>query len=125
MVTPGGRIEPGEDKEQALFREIDEETTIKIKNPKLVFVEDPNSPEEYGLQYLYVCEYVGGEPKLRPDSEEVALQAAGLGVYEPMWFPLDKIPDQEYPFKSARVGQEILHALENGFPQEPKRWILA
>lgn len=124
MVTPGGRIELNESREEALFREIDEETTVKIKNPRLVFIEDPNQPEDWGLQYIYLCDYASGRPQLRADSEEVMLQAAGHGSYEPMWFPIDKLPDLEYPFKSERLVQEILTALQNGFPKEPKKWIL-
>lgn len=123
MVTPGGHIEPGESAEEAVLRELAEETMIEVANPRLVFVENPND-DRFGLQYIYLCDYVRGEPRMYPDSEELTAQAQGFGTYEPMWFPLDKIPDAEYIFQSERVGQEILLGVKNGFPEEPKQWTL-
>lgn len=123
MVTPGGRIEPDEDVEAALFRELAEETMVEVKNPRLVFIEDPND-NTWGKQYIYLCEYVSGEPQLHPDSEELVIQVQGGGTYEPMWIPLSQLPDAEYPFKSERVCQEILKGVADGFPVEPKEWIL-
>lgn len=123
MVTPGGHIEPGESPEETVLRELAEETMIEVANPRLVFVEDPND-EQFGLQYIYLCDYVSGDPQMHPDSEELVFQAQGGGTYEPMWFPLSKIPDEEYIFQSERVGQEILLGVKNGFPEEPKRWTL-
>lgn len=123
MVTPGGRIEPGEEKIAALLRELAEETMVEIANPRLVFIEDPNSAQ-YGLQYVFLCDYIGGEPQLHPDSEELVYQAQGHGTYEPMWFPLSKFPSAEYPFLSERLAEEIVKGVQQGFPSEPKQWTL-
>lgn len=123
MVTPGGRIEPGEDQETALFRELAEETTVIVKNPRLVYIEEPNDGR-WGTQYIYLCEYVSGEPQLHPASEELVIMEQGGGTYEPMWYPVDQLPDPDYPFRSTRLGDEIVDATQNGFPDESKRWTL-
>ena len=60
MVTPGGRVEEGETPEDTVLREVTEETTVRIANPKLVYVEEPNDGR-WGTQYIYLCEYVSGE----------------------------------------------------------------
>lgn len=123
MVTPGGRLEPGEDPEQALTRELAEETMIEIANPRLVFIEEPNN-QQWGTQYIYLCDYIAGEPQLHPDSDEQRSNLEGKNLYEPMWLPLDLFPHPDFPFRSQRVAEEINKALKTGFPKEPKRWTL-
>ena len=46
-----------------------------MQNPRLVFVE--NAGDIYGMQYIYLCEYVGGEPALNPESDEYAIKCHG------------------------------------------------
>ncbi len=50
---PGGKIEPGEDKEQALYREISEEVGLTILSCTY-FDEIPGEPMEKGVPWLYV-----------------------------------------------------------------------
>ena len=33
------------------------------------------------MQYVYLCEYVGGEPALNPESDEYAINAMGQNLY--------------------------------------------
>lgn len=123
MVTPGGRLEPGEESEAALYREIAEETMIEIANPRLVFIEEPND-KRWGTQHFYLCDYASGKPQLHPDSEEMQDNLRGVNLYEPLWQPLSSLPDQAYPFRSARLLDEIKDALVVGFPNQPKQWTL-
>lgn len=123
MVTPGGRLETGETAEQAVIREVEEETTIKIASLKLVFIEEPNN-DVWGTQYIFLCQYVSGEPYLSPDSEEYIHQQAGGGLYRPLWLSFDELDDRLYPFRSPRLGVEIRNAIKNGFPETPKHWTL-
>lgn len=66
--VPGGGLELGELPEQAVIREIKEETGIDAKNPKLLSVETSffkmthdNGRCHQSLLFYYQCEFVGGE----------------------------------------------------------------
>jgi len=110
----GGGIEPGESHEEALLREVDEETSIKIRNPRPVFTQMAGA---HGLHHVYVCEYVSGEPHLRPDSREAALHAQGKNLYQPLW--LDVKAFASVPFVSESLRQAILHGIAHGWPVRP------
>ncbi len=125
MVTPGGRVEENETNEETVLREVAEETTVIVANPRLMFIEDPNDAQ-WGLQYIYLCDYLSGEPGLPEDSPEYEIQQKGDGTYEPMWLPVkEALFYPGYPFKSPRLRDEIENALMNGFPTTPKRWTLS
>jgi ADP-ribose pyrophosphatase YjhB (NUDIX family) len=115
-TLPGGNIEVGETHEQAVSREVDEESSIAIANPRLVFVEEAGDP--YGTQYIYLCDYVSGEAQLRPYSEEAHINKLGQNLYEPRWVDIDKLP--QLPFLSEKLKAAILQALATGFPSEPQ-----
>lgn len=111
----GGGVDRGETPEQALYREIAEETTVKIANHKLVIVEDAG--EMYGIQYIYVCDYVSGEPKLDPASIEASITEQGQNTYRPVWLPLADLP--QVNFLPGQIADAILSFIKNGFPEEP------
>lgn len=114
-TLPGGKIEVGETPEQALVREVDEETTIAITNHRLVFIEDAGDP--YGTQYVYLCDYVSGEPQLKENGEESLINKMGQNLYEPKWVALSDLPT--LPFLSEKLKQAILAAASTSFPTEP------
>lgn len=114
----GGGVELGEELEEALRREVREETGMSIENPRLVFVEEAGVP--YGTQYVYACDYVNGEPVLQPDAAEAAISKLGQNIYQPMWV---KFADLDaLPFRSERLKQAIQTALAAGYPAEP--WMI-
>jgi ADP-ribose pyrophosphatase YjhB (NUDIX family) len=113
-TLPGGNIEVGETPEQALYREVEEETMVQFKNPKLVFIE--HSDAIYGDQYVFLCEYVSGEPQLHPDAEEQHINKLGKNLYQPAWLDLDKLPDA--PFLSDKLQQKIIECHRGGWPEK-------
>jgi mutator protein MutT len=88
FVFPGGGVEDGESVEQAVIREMQEETTIDVKIDKLLYhhIYDDGSQ-----QFFYLCDYIKGEPKLREDSEEKMTMLKGKDFYEPLWIKINKL----------------------------------
>jgi 8-oxo-dGTP diphosphatase len=114
-ALPGGGVDMGENHEQALRREIQEETTITFQNPRLVIVEDAG--EIFGVQQIYVCDYVSGDPALSPASEEAKITALGQNLYKPMWLPLSQLSEIELLPKELR--QTLIENLPDKWPAEP------
>lgn len=111
----GGGIDPGETPEGALMREIHEESGVQLANPQLVLIEEAGHP--FGTQYVYLCQYVGGDPALNVDSDEAKIHALGQNLYTPMWLPLSELPAK--PFRSEILKQALLAGLQHGFNQPP------
>ncbi len=111
----GGEIDLGEGPEQALAREVAEETGLQIANPRLVIYEDHD--KFYGPQYVYLCDYVSGEPKITPGAIEDEINKLGKNLYETMWLPLDGLA--EVPFVSPELKAALLEFLPDKFPTEP------
>jgi len=79
-VIPGGTVELGETLQDALVREMQEETGLLVRPREVVLVFDRIQREGPSVEYHYViidyaCEYVSGELKAGSDADEVALVA--------------------------------------------------
>jgi len=86
FTFPGGGIEKGETTEDALKRELMEETSIKIEPSKLLYTVlwDKETKEFY-----YLSKYLSGEPQLASDSiENEEMKKDGEQYYKPLWIPL-------------------------------------
>ncbi len=112
-TLPGGNIEVGETPEQALWREVEEETMVIFSDPSFIAVEHSGDP--YGDQYIYLCKYVSGEPQLHPDAEEQAINKMGKNLYNPTWVAINEL--SEKPFVSRQLKEFILLSVKDGWPK--------
>lgn len=113
VTLVGGRLEDLESPEQAVTREVAEETGVIIKNPQLVFVEDASA--NWGKQYLFLCEYVSGTPKLMTNSEEFLVHSGGGNTYEPVWLKVSDLEKNTRPMKTEIARQQILELYKKLF----------
>lgn len=108
----GGGVKFGETPEQALRREMQEESGLQLGAARLVFIE--NAGLIFGMQYVYLIDYAGGEPKLDASSDEARIDAMGKNRYHPEWLPVRQLAD--VPFVSKRLQRALLRALTTRFP---------
>lgn len=80
-VIPGGTVELGETLEDALVREIGEETGVRVRPREVATVFDRIERDEKGVVHHYVivdylCDDLGGGPHAGSDAEAAAFVAA-------------------------------------------------
>lgn len=88
-VFPGGGVENGETVEQAVLREVQEETSLEVKIEKLLYhhIYDDNTE-----QFFYLCRYVSGEPKLGDANEARDMKESSANFYDPIWYEIKGLP---------------------------------
>lgn len=112
----GGRVQEGETTEQALVREIKEETGLDIIEARLVFTE--HHPEPYNEQYIYVCKVAPhGDIKIQEASEEGFMNRLDMNIHTPYWINLKSFATLN--FRTPQLQSAIVQALQKGFPTQP------
>jgi ADP-ribose pyrophosphatase YjhB (NUDIX family) len=87
-VIPGGAVEAGESLQEALVREVLEETGVTVVPRDVVTVFDriERSGAEVRYHYVivdYLCDFVSGEPRAASDALDAAFVAReDLGRYD-------------------------------------------
>ena len=85
---PGGKIEPGESREVALKREIQEELGIDITIDKFLCTTEYDYPSFHLTMHCYICCIASGEIELREHKSARWLTIELLDSVE--WLPADK-----------------------------------
>ena len=81
---PGGRIRKGESLEEALRREVKEETGLEVSSYKLINVYSRVFPERHTIAIAYLCKCKKGKVKLNNEHSEYRLfqiMPIGLNPY--------------------------------------------
>ena len=116
-VVPGGTVELGETLEQALVREVQEETGLTVRPLEVVLVFDRIEREGDAVRYHYViidylCDYVSGTPRAASDALDVAFVAR------------DDLPGYSLPEKALAVvldGFDRTRRRARGLAKRPER----
>ncbi len=116
FTFPGGGVEAGETNEEAVIRELREEANITVSVKRLLYHLDLENDADH---FFYECVYDGGELEL--GGEELIETKSG-NIHEPIWFPLDGLPDITlYPLE---VRDWLIADIRFGFPTNPRLSVL-
>ena len=114
----GGRANDSENPEDALLREIKEETGLDITHARLVYVEYHQPP--YNEQYIYLCEVaLHADVALQDTSEEAYLNNLSVNIHRPQWADVKSFA--KLPFRTPQLQAAIVKGLKKGFPKEAVR----
>ena len=112
----GGPIKDNETPEQALVREVKEESGLEVTSARLVFIEEHPAP--YNEQFIFLCEVVPREEVAIQDfTEEAQLNKLDYNTHEPVWTQANLFSN--LPFRTPQLQDAIYKALSAGFPNEP------
>lgn len=83
-VLPGGKVEIGEDVQEACIREAMEETGIEVKILKMlgVYSGKDRDPEKHAVSIAFLCKPMRGEPRASKEATEMG------------FFDLKKLPEK-------------------------------
>lgn len=84
---PGGKIEPGETKEAALIREVQEELKVAVSIDHYLCTVDYDYPDFHLILHCYLCSILAGEIRLMEHKEARWLTKDTLNSVE--WLPAD------------------------------------
>ena len=109
LALPGGFVEIGESCENALVREMKEETSLDVTIQRLlgVYSNPKRDPRFHTVSCVYVCR-ANGTPKAADDARKVF-------VYKP-----DEIPFEKLVFDHAEILHNYLQAVKSGTSQPCK-----
>lgn len=85
---PGGKIENGESKEEALKREIREELVTEIEIDRFITTVQFDYPEFHLIMHCFICHITAGQPQLLEAKAAKWLDKNHLASVE--WLPADR-----------------------------------
>ncbi len=100
-LIPGGTVELGETLEDAVVREVAEETGLRVRPLEVVLVFDRILRDEGEVRYHYViidyrCAYLGGEI------------AAGSDAADAAWVRPEDLPSYDVPEQAADLIRRVV-----------------
>lgn len=110
-VVPGGHIEAGEKMEEALIREVKEETGLDVYNLKLIGITESIYSKSFKNQKHFIfIDYI-----CRSDSKQVVLNEEAQSY---KWIELSEIDNYELEEFTANLLQELKKGENSKYKQE-------
>lgn len=114
-VFPGGGVEKNETIEEAVLREVKEETTLDVKVNKLLYHHHYINDSD---QFFYLCSYISGFPKIGEANEKEEMIKNNSDFYRPMWTKMDDLKKLLlYPLE---IRDWLLEDFKNNFKDVPR-----
>lgn len=114
-VFPGGGVEENEIVEQAVIREVKEETSLEVKIDRLLYHHHYINDCD---QYFYLCSYLSGEPALGDGNEKEAMLKNTDDFYQPIWMEINRLKELlVYPLE---IRDWLLKDINDGFQDTPR-----
>ena len=93
---PGGKIELGESREEALIREVKEELELDINNLEYLTTVEYDYPNFHLTMHCFICEICGGELVLNAHNDA-------------KWVSLEELSTQKWVPADVEVVERILN----------------
>lgn len=100
---PGGRVEPGETLEQALIREMKEETGLDVEPIRMLYVCDVAASDNTVLHITFLTKRIGGEITLPTNEFDEN------PIHDVRFIPIDELT--EYG-----ISEKFVEIIKNDFP---------
>jgi len=95
FVIPGGKKEGGERLEEALVREVLEETNIDIKVERKIEEISSSYDNIHKVHHLYLCKYISGKPKLNASPELEKMRRDSHFKCVPGFYEIPEVIDEK------------------------------
>ena len=100
---PGGRVEPGETLEQALIREMKEETGLDVEPIRMLYVCDVEASGNTVLHITFLTKQIGGEITLPTNEFDEN------PIHDVRFIPIDELNEYD-------ISEKFVELIKNDFP---------